>query len=35
MTYTFYNQKFDSGVNKGLGWFSINLMRSLQNIIQG
>ena len=31
----FYNQKFGSGVNKGLGWFSINLMCSLQNIIQG
>ena len=35
MTYTFYNQKFDSGVNKRLSWFSINLMRSLQNIFQG
>ena len=34
MTYTFFNQKFDNGVNEGLGWFGINLMVSFQHIAQ-
>ena len=29
MTYTFYHQKFDYGVNEVLRWFGINLMVSL------
>ena len=34
MTYTFFNQKFDNGVNEGLGWFGINLMVNFQHIAQ-
>ena len=29
---TFFNQKFDNGVNEVLRWFGINLMVSFQNI---
>ena len=32
MTYTFFNQMSDTGVNKGLSWFVINLMVSFQDI---
>ena len=34
MTYTFFGQKFNNGVNEGLRWFGINLMVSLQDIAQ-
>ena len=34
MTYTFFNQMFDSGVKKGLSWFGINLMVSFHDITQ-
>ena len=34
MTYTFFNQKFDNGVNGGLSWSGINLMVSCQDITQ-
>ena len=34
MTYTFFNQKFDKGVNEGLNRFGINLMVSFQDITQ-
>mgnify|MGYP001793699002 len=34
MTYTYFNQKFDDGVNEGLSWFGINLMVSFQDISQ-
>ena len=34
MRYTFFNQKFDNGMNKGLRWFGINLMVSFQDITQ-
>ena len=34
MTYTFFNQKFDYGVNEGLSWLCINLMFSFQDITQ-
>ena len=34
MTYTFFNQKFDNGVNEGLSWFGINLIVSFQDITQ-
>ena len=34
MTYTFFNQKFDDGVNEGLSWFGTNLMVSFQDINQ-
>ena len=34
MTYTFFNQKFDNGVNEVLGWFGNNLMVSYQDITQ-
>ena len=34
MTYTFFDQKFDSGVNEVLSWFGINLMVSFQDITQ-
>ena len=34
MTYTFFNQKLDSGVNQLLSWFGINLMVRYQNITQ-
>ena len=34
MTFTFFNRKFDNGVNEGLSWFGINLMVSFQDITQ-
>ena len=34
MTYTFFNQKFDYGVNEVPSWFGINLMVSFQDITQ-
>ena len=34
MTYTYFNQKFDDGVNEVLSWFGINLMVSFQDISQ-
>ena len=34
MTYTFFNQKFDNGVNEWLSWFHINLIVSFQDITQ-
>ena len=34
MTYTFFNQKIDNGVNEGLSWFGINLMVGFQHITQ-
>ena len=34
MTYAFFNQKFDYGVNQVLRWFDINLMVSFQDITQ-
>ena len=34
MTYTFFNQRFDSGVNEVLSWFGINLMVDFQDITQ-
>ena len=34
MTYAFFNQKFDNGINEGLSWFGINLMVSFQDITQ-
>ena len=34
MTYTFFNQKFDNGVDKGLSWFGINLIVSFQDMTQ-
>ena len=34
MTYTFFNQKFDNGVNEGLSWFGINLIVSFRDITQ-
>ena len=34
MAYTFFNQKFENGVNKLLNWIGINLMVSLQDITQ-
>ena len=34
MTYTFFNQKFDYGVNEGLGRFGIDRMVSFQDITQ-
>ena len=34
MTYTFFNQKIDNGVNDGLSWFGINLMVNFQDITQ-
>ena len=33
MTYTFFNQKFDKGVNEGLNRFGINLMVSFQDLL--
>ena len=34
MTYTFFNQKLDNGVNELLSWFGINLLVRYQNITQ-
>ena len=34
MTYTFFNLKFDKGLNEGLSWFGNNLMVSVQDIAQ-
>ena len=34
MTYTFFNQKFDNGVNEGLSWFGINLLVTFHDILQ-
>ena len=34
MTYAFFNQRFDSGVNEVLSWFGINLMVDFQDITQ-
>ena len=34
MTYTFFNQKFDNGVNERVIWFAINLVVCFQDIIQ-
>ena len=34
MTYAFFNQKFDYGVNEVLSWFGINLIASFQDITQ-
>ena len=34
MKYTFFYQKFDSGVNKVLGWFGINFRVSFKDITQ-
>ena len=34
MTYTFFNQKFDNGVNGGLSWSGNNLIVSFQDITQ-
>ena len=34
MTYTFFNQKFENGVNKGLNWFGFNQMVSFKDITQ-
>ena len=31
---TFFNQKFDNGVNEGLSWFGINIVVSSQDITQ-
>ena len=33
-THTFFNPKFDNGVNKGLNWFGINQMVSFKDITQ-
>ena len=32
--YTFFNQRFDNGVNEGLSWFGINLIVSFEDITQ-
>ena len=32
MTYTFFNQKFDNGMNEVLSWFGIIWMVSFQDI---
>ena len=34
MTYTFFNQKIDNGMNEVLSWFGINGMVSFQDITQ-
>ena len=34
MTYTFFDQRFDNGVNEGVSWFVINLMVSFHNLRQ-
>ena len=34
MTYTFFNQRFDNGVNDGLSRFAINLMVCFHDIKQ-
>ena len=34
MTYTFFNQKFDNGMNEVLSWFGIIWMVSFQDITQ-
>ena len=34
MTYMFFNQTFDNGMNEGLSWFGINLIISFQDITQ-
>ena len=34
ITYTFFDQKFDNGVNDGLSWLRINLMVSFKDITQ-
>ena len=34
MTYAFFNQRFDNGVNEVLSWFGINLMVDFQDISQ-
>ena len=34
MAYTFFNQKFDIGLNEALSWFGINLMVHFQDITQ-
>ena len=34
MAHTFFNQKFDNGVNEGLSWLGIHLMVSSQDITQ-
>ena len=34
MTYTFFNWKFDNGVDEVLSWFGITLMASFQAITQ-
>ena len=34
MTYTFFHQKFDNGMNIGLSWFGINLVVSFEDITQ-
>ena len=34
MIYIFFNQKFDNGVNEGLGWFGMNLVVVFQEITQ-
>ena len=34
MRYTFFNLKFDKGVNEGLSCFGINIMISFQGIAQ-
>ena len=31
-TYTFFDRKFDNGVNDGLSWFRINLIVSFKDI---
>ena len=32
MTYTFFDQRFDNGVNEGLSWFGINPIVSSQDM---
>ena len=34
MTFPFFHQRFDYGVNEVLSWFGINLMVSFQDITQ-
>ena len=34
MTYTFFNQRFDNGMNEVLSWFGIIRMVSFQDITQ-
>ena len=34
MAYTFFNQKFDNGVNEVLSWFATDLMVRFQDITQ-